>query len=216
MPPGTNAASGIPVPPDVQRSRYLTKEEAARLLASIRVDENQIAAKAILLLLLTGARRNEITHAKWDQIDFVRQTLFVPVSKTGKPRYVTLSAEALQVLNSVPRLSGNPNVFPSAVTGRPCASLHFPVVRIRKRAGLKDVRLHDLRHSFASALINRGETLYNVQRLLGHENSNSTQRYAHLAPSTLSQGAGKMGSLLRPILQNSNLLAPPKAEEGSR
>lgn len=211
-----NPAAGIPVPPDVHRNRFLTEDEMARLVSALGTDENQVAAKAILLLLLTGARRNEITHAKWDQIDFVRQTLLVPVSKTGKPRYVTLSAEALQVLNSVPRLSGNPNIFPSAVTGRPCASLHFPWVRIRKRAGLRDVRLHDLRHSFASALINRGETLYNVQKLLGHENSKSTQRYAHLAPATLSQGAGKMGGLLRPILQNSNLLAPPKTEDGSR
>ena len=65
VPPGTNAASGIPVPPDVQRSRYLSKAEAARLLASIRADENQIAAKAIMLLFLTGARRNEVTQAEF-------------------------------------------------------------------------------------------------------------------------------------------------------
>ena len=65
LPHGTNPASGIPVPPDVQRSRYLSKVEAARLLASIRADENQIAAKAIMLLFLTGARRNEVTQAEW-------------------------------------------------------------------------------------------------------------------------------------------------------
>ena len=73
LPPRTNPASGIPVPPDVQRSRYLSKEEAARLLASIRADENQIAAKAIMLLFLTGARRNEVTQAEWSYIDWQRR-----------------------------------------------------------------------------------------------------------------------------------------------
>jgi integrase len=84
IPPGTNPASGIPVPPDVQRSRYLSKEEAARLLASICADENQIAAKAIMLLFLTGARRNEVTQAEWSCVDWQKGTLLVPVSKNGQ------------------------------------------------------------------------------------------------------------------------------------
>ena len=81
----TNPASGIPVPPDVQRSRYLSKEEAARLVASIRVDENQTAANAIMLLFLTGARRNEVTQAERSYIDWQRCTLFVPNLRTGSP-----------------------------------------------------------------------------------------------------------------------------------
>jgi integrase len=92
VPPGTNPASGIPVPPDVQRSRYLSKEEAARLLTSIRADENQIAAKAIMLLFLTGARRNEVTQAEWSYVDWQRRTLFVPLSKNGHPRYIQLNS----------------------------------------------------------------------------------------------------------------------------
>ena len=199
VPPGTNAASGIPVPPDVQRSRYLTKEEAARLLASIRADENQIAARAIMLLFLTGARRNEVTQAEWSYVDWQRGTLFVPRSKNGHPRYIQLNSPAIKVLNSIPRFEGNPYIFPAPTTGRPMPHLFFPWDRIRKRAGLSDVRLHDLRHSFASFLANRGERLYYVQKLLGHTNLRSTQRYAHLAPDRLSQSAEVMASILDEI-----------------
>jgi integrase len=199
VPPGTNAASGIPVPPDVQRSRYLTKEEAARLLASIRADENQIAARAIMLLFLTGARRNEVTQAEWSYVDWQRGTLFVPRSKNGHPRYIQLNSPAIKVLNSIPRFEGNPYIFPAPTTGRPMPHLFFPWDRIRKRAGLSDVRLHDLRHSFASFLANRGERMYDVQKLLGHTNLRSTQRYAHLAPDRLSQSAEVMASILDEI-----------------
>ena len=203
-----NPATGVPLPPDVQRNRFLTTDEMARLVEALAADENQVAAKAILLLLLTGARRNEVTHARWANIDLAAGTLFVPMSKSGKPRYVILFAEAIQVLNSVARLPGNPYIFPSPITGHPSASLYFPWDRIRKRAGLHDVRLHDLRHSFASVLVSQGESLYKVQELLGHENAKTTQRYAHLAPATLSQAAAKMGSLLRPMLTKSSLVSP--------
>ena len=184
-----NPAASIPVPPDVERNRFLSQEETSRLVASIEADENIIAAKAIRLLLLTGARRNEITHAKWEHVDCERGTLLVPMAKSGKPRMISLSASALAVLASVERMVGNPYVFPSPMTGRPSASIFFPWNRIRKRAGLPDVRLHDLRHSFASCLVNAGKDLYVVQKLLGHSHARSTQRYAHLTPNTLTDAA---------------------------
>ena len=196
-----NPAAGIPVPPDVQRNRFLDKGEIGRLVEALAKDENQVAAKAILLLLLTGARRNEVTHARWEHIDLQASTLFVPLSKSGKPRYVFLNAAAVDVLTSIPRLPANPYVFPSPVTGRPSASLHFPWQRIRTKAGLDDVRLHDLRHSFASALVNDGKGLYAVQRLLGHANAKATQRYAHLARETLADAAEAMGKVIGPILK---------------
>lgn len=196
VPPGTNPASGIPVPPDVQRSRYLSKEEAARLLASIRADENQIAAKAILLLFLTGARRNEITQAEWSYVDWQRCTLLVPKSKSGSSREISLSNRALDVLRSITPVQGNKYIFPASSTGRPMPHLFFPWDRIRKRAGLADLRLHDLRHSFASFLVNDGEELHVVQWLLGHANPRSTQRYAHLSPARLSQATEAMALIL--------------------
>ena len=196
-----NPASGIPIPPDVQRSRFLDKGEIEKLVEALAKDENQLAAKAILLLLLTGARRNEVTHARWEYVDLEGSTLFVPLSKSGKSRYVFLNAAAVVVLRSISRHPGNHYVFPSPLTGRPCASLHFPWHRIRTKAGLSDVRLHDLRHTFASVLVNEGKRLYTVQRLLGHANAKATQRYAHLDRQSLAEATEAMGVVVSPILE---------------
>ncbi len=184
-----NPTFGLNTAPDVQRDRFLSPEETQRLIDSINVDENRSAAQTIMLLLLTGARRNEVSHAKWDYVDWERRTLLVPISKTGRPRVIALNGRAIALLRSTRKLDDNPYIFPSPITGRPCPSLHFPWTRIKERAGLEGVRLHDLRHSFASFLVNEGISLYVVQGLLGHTQPRTTQRYAHLAQHTLNNAA---------------------------
>jgi len=181
-----NPTGGIELGQEMHRNRFLIREEAQRLVDAITVDENRTAANAILLLMLTGARRNEITQAKWEHVLWKERKLLVPLSKSGKPRWIALSTSAMSLLDSFPKLAGCEYIFPSSITGRPCPSLWFPWRRIRSRAGLEDVRLHDLRHSFASFLVNEGVSLYVVQALLGHANARTTQRYAHLASDTLS------------------------------
>jgi integrase len=181
-----NPTGGIELGQEAHRNRFLSREEAQRLVDAITVDENRTAANAILLLMLTGARRNEITQAKWEHVLWNERKLLVPLSKSGKPRWIALSTSAMSLLDSIPKLAGCGHIFPSPITGRPCPSLWFPWRRIRARAGLQDVRLHDLRHSFASFLVNEGVSLYVVQALLGHANARTTQRYAHLASDTLS------------------------------
>jgi integrase len=195
-----NPTAGIEMSPEVQRNRFLTKEEAQELVAAIAVDENSTAANAILLLMLTGARRNEITHARWEHVLWNERKLLVPLSKSGKPRWIALSAAAMSLLSSLPRTDGNECIFPSPVTGRPSPSLWFPWRRIRARAGLDDVRLHDLRHSFASFLVNEGVSLYVVQALLGHANARTTQRYAHLVADTLAQATEIVDGIVAPPL----------------
>lgn len=184
-----NPAEGLAVGPEVQRNRFLTGSEAGALIKAIKADENHTAAKCIMLLLLTGARRNEITFAKWDSVDWKNRKLLVPISKSGRARVIALNEASLQLLTETPRLEGCPWIFPSPVTGRPSASLFFPWDRIRKRANLPDLRLHDLRHSFASFLVNRSVPLYVVQHLLGHLHPRTTQRYAHLTSDTLMDAA---------------------------
>jgi integrase len=196
-----NPTSGLKTVPDVCRERFLTEEETQRLLLALNTDENRVAAFAIKLLLLTGGRRNEITQAKWEYVNWERRTLLVPIAKSGKARLIRLNSAALELLRSLSRCDNNPYIFPSPVTGRPCPSLHFPWTRIRERSGLTDVRLHGLRHSFASFLVNKGVSLYIVQGLLGHSLARTTQRYAHLANDTLADAAEIIRTVIAPAAQ---------------
>jgi integrase len=186
-----NPTAGLATAPEVHRQRFLTTEETQRLVASINADENQVAAKAIMLLLLTGARRREVTQARWERVDWEKRALLAPVSKSGRPRAIALNAAAIALLRSVPRNAASPYVFSTQLVG-----LFYPWDRIRRRAGLADVRLHDLRHSFASFLVNQGVSLYVVQGLLGHASARMTQRYAHLAPQTLLDAAEVVSSVI--------------------
>jgi integrase len=188
-----NPTAGLSTVPEVHRQRFLTPEEAQRLVGSIHADKNQIAAKAIMLLLLTGARRREVTRARWEDVDWEKRTLLVPVSKSGKPRAIALSAAAITLLRTAASDSASPYVFPTQLSGLFCQWN-----RIRRRAGLADVRLHDLRHSFASFLVNQGVSLYVVQSLLGHSQIRMTQRYAHLAPQTLLDAAEVAALVIQP------------------
>jgi site-specific recombinase XerD len=120
----------------------------------------------------------------------------VPLSKSGKPRNIALNGAAVELLRAIQATSSSAYVLPSPTTGRPSPSLYFPWQRIRVRAGLSDLRLHDLRHSFASFLVNRGVSLYVVQGLLGHGNTRYTQRYAHLTADTLRDAAEAAGSAI--------------------
>lgn len=176
--------------------RYLTSSEAKRLMASVEQSDNKMLKYIVTFLLLTGARRNECLHAKWEDFDFVAMTWTIPLSKSGSVHHVPVTASLLKLLNTVPRINANAFVFPNVKTGKPYVSIFNTWNTARKEAGLSDARLHDLRHTFASTLVNSGRSLYEVQALLGHANIAVTQRYAHLSNDSLMAAASCAGSLV--------------------
>ncbi|MEJ2122047.1 MAG: site-specific integrase [Alphaproteobacteria bacterium] len=177
-----NPARGVKRYKQRTLERFLLPDELARLgeaLASAeRAEMNPAATAAVRLLTLTGCRKSEILTLKWEHIDFDRGCLRLPESKTGA-KVVPLGAPALELLSKLPRWEGNPYVLPGA-SGRHFVGLQKVWERIRKSAQLEDVRLHDLRHSFASVAVAGGDSLYLVGKVLGHRQARTTERYAHL------------------------------------
>lgn len=167
-----------------QRERYLTRDEAQRLMRALEKSDRP-EAFAIRLLLLTGARKSEVLKARWENVRLDLRLLIVPLSKSGKPRHILLSDAALDVLRAMLRTSGNPWLFPGHVPGKPLSDLYLFWNKLRRELGLSDVRIHDLRHTFASFLVNAGHSLYEVQKLLGHSDPRTTMRYAHLEQASL-------------------------------
>ena len=194
-----NPAKGVkPLPDHKRHERYLSAEEAQQLLQVVSKSQNKLLPYIIALLLLTGCRRREVLEARWEYIDLERGLLTVPLSKNGKPRHVPLSPAARSILVQsklvIIELLGceeaaNGWVFPNPKTRKPFLKMQSGWMRARRLAGLDGLRVHDLRHSFASALVNRGMTLYDVKEALGHSSVVTTQRYAHLAPQRLMQAA---------------------------
>lgn len=165
------------------------------------------AIAAVRLLVFTGARLNEILTLEWAHVDLDRSCLNLPQSKTGQ-KSIHLNPPALAVLAQLPRLAGNPYVIPGERAGRHLVNLEKPWRRIREAAGLPDVRLHDLRHSFASVGAGAGLGLPIIGALLGHTQAATTARYAHLADDPLKQANDLIGARLAAAMQASGEVAP--------
>lgn len=189
---------------DNKRERYLNDEEVRRLHDAIQKSKNPMLQYIVPMLLMTGARKREVLDARWEDFDFETRQWKIPFTKGGKPRYVPMSDGVLGILDAVPRVEGSAYVFPNPDTKKPFVTIHHTWNTARKKAGLQDVRLHDLRHSFASILINSGRSLYEVQHLLGHTQVKTTERYAHLQQDTLMRAANVVPSVI------GNLLPQPR------
>ncbi len=179
-----NPVHGVKREKDKARERFLSEEELARLGEALTAAEQEQSATphmiaAIRLLIFTGARLGEILALEWRHVDLERGLLSLPTSKTGA-RTIYLSAPAQETLASLPREKDNPYVICGEKAGTHLVNLQRPWHRIRAKAGLDDLRLHDLRHSFASQAAGGGHGLYIIGKLLGHRHAVTTQRYAHL------------------------------------
>ncbi len=181
-----NPARGIQRPKfDNRRERFLSSTEAGRLIKAANASYNPQLPSIVGLLLLTGARVSELLHAEWQHIDLDRQAWLIPTSKTGKSRYVPLSQAAINIIDQLPRFDGCPYLIPNVETRKPFVSIKRAWQTARKEARLTDLRIHDLRHSAASFMINSGVDLFAVGKVLGHADYKSTMRYSHLANETL-------------------------------
>ena len=229
---GYNPARGIEKYREEGRERYLTSEELERLGLALREGEtvgipwsinasnpnskhvpknwkeqrerlDPHAVAAIRLLLFTGARLREILTARWDYIDVERGLIFLPTSKTGRKTLV-LNGAALDIINELrANRDSNPFVIPGEKKDQPRADLKKPWNAIRRHAKLEGVRLHDLRHTFASIGAGSSLGLPIVGKLLGHSQAQTTARYAHLDTDPLRRAANLIGEQLASALARS-------------
>ena len=195
-PPGGNPCKFTKKYPSRSRERFLSEQEFERLGVVLREVEtarriSKSAAAALRLLMLTGCRRNEVLTLRWEHVDLEHDELRLRDAKTGA-RAVPLSPTARQVLTGLPRKPDSPWVFPGRKPDTRLASLNASWLIVRKEAGLEDVRIHDLRHSFASRALALGESLPMIGKLLGHRQVQTTARYAHLARHSVKYAAQRI------------------------
>lgn len=191
-----NPTAGIPLMKEgTPKERYLSTEEARLLYEVLTRSDNEMLQYIIPMLLLTGTRKREALDARWEDFDYERCLWRIHTTKLGKPRFVPLSDGVIILLGSVPRFDCE-WVFPNPKTLKPFVSIYNSWDSARREVGLADVRVHDLRHSYASFLVNAGRSLYEVQRLLGHTQIKTTQRYAHLSHGTLLDATNSVNTAL--------------------
>ena len=209
-PDGTNPCRHVKRYKESPRERFLSPEETERLGEVLREAETEMpsAVAAIRLLLLTGCRLSEIQTLRWEHVK--DDCIELPDSKTSA-RVVPLGPEARSVLVALPRSEDNPWVIAGQLPGSHLTDLQRPWRRIRARAGLEDVRIHDLRHSFASKALALGESLTMIGKLLGHTQVQTTARYAHLARDSIQTAAARItGSI------GENLLREQETDQTTR
>ena len=200
-PDGSNPCRHVKKYKEKKRERYLSADELARLGEALREceegGESQSTVNLIRLLLLTGCRLNEILTLKWEHVDLENGALHLPDSKTGE-KTVHIGPATVECLAGIERVEDNPWVITGKLPSSHLVNPGKPWRRIRARAELDDVRIHDLRHTFASMAVSSGEGLPMIGKLLGHTQVQTTARYAHLFNEPIKQAAGNISS--RPLM----------------
>ena len=197
-PDGSNPCSLVPKFKEKAKERYLSQSELMRLgqvfsEAVASGSESPFVVAAYQLLLMTGCRMSEIQTLKWAYVTPTH--LELPDSKTGARR-IPFSADAHAVLASLPRTLGNPYVIEGRWPNTHNTDLQHPWQRLRKAAGLEDVRIHDLRHTYASMAVTNGIDLLTVGKILGHSNYQTTERYAHLADEAVRNASDRVSGMM--------------------
>lgn len=218
VPEGFNPGRRVRKYKEGRRARFLSQEELARLGIALAAAEQKgwsppSAIAGLRLLIFTGARKSEILGLEWRMVEFERALLRLPDSKTGE-KVIYLSAPALQLLAGLPRVAGNVYVLPGEKSGRPLVNIEKTWRRVRHEAGLDDVRIHDLRHSFAAIGAGAGLGLPVIGALLGHAEAATTARYAHLAADPVRAANEAIGRLIAAALAGHSAEIVPLAGNG--
>ncbi len=197
VPRGSNPCRSLRYYREQTRERFLTPEEYRRLGVALREAASKStpwpqAVAAVRLLILSGCRKSEILTLRWDDVDRVANELRLRDAKSG-PRMVPLTPPLVKVLDGIDRSDGSPWIVPGRKRDTHLVNLDYYWRRITARAGLRDVRLHDARHSYASRALALGESLSMIGRLLGHSRVATTARYAHLVRDAERAAAGRVG-----------------------
>lgn len=205
---GSNPCRHIERYKESRRKRFLSQQELSRIGAALRTcDEDgytdKYAIAVIRSLVFTGARLSEIMTMKHEFIDFDRGVAILPDSKTGE-KELYLPAPALEVLRSVLKISGNPYIFCGIKPGKHLTTIRRPWQRVLDLASVDDVRVHDLRHTFASHAVIGGASLQIVGALLGHTQTSTTERYAHLSNDPIRQAGDVIGRQIEATLDSGN------------
>jgi integrase len=204
-PDGSNPCRHVEKYPERKRERMLSAEEFGRLADALKASaRSPYIIAAIKLLIFTGARLSEILDLRWEWIDFERGEARLPDSKTGA-KTLHLPAPALAVLADLPRVEGNPYVIIGNVVGARLVNLEKPWRAIRKAANLPGVRLHDLRHAFASVAASSGMGLPIIGKMLGHTQAATTHRYAHLASDPVKAAAATVANKIADAMQGNTV-----------
>ena len=178
---GENPASRVKLFKEQRRERYLTPEELARVNTALLQEPDWRWRAYFPLALMLGTRRTELCMVRWENVDLAQRTVWLPETKAGRPHLLPLPAPAIAILETVPSRGNGEWVFPSDSASGHIVEPAKAWQRIRKRAGVPDVRIHDLRHTLASWLVAQGFNLPLIGRALNHSQVSTTERYAHIA-----------------------------------
>ncbi len=189
-----NPAVGIPMHPEVARDRWATPEELPRIAKAIDEEANVYVRSALWLYLLTGMRKGELLGAKWTDIDWDRKELRLGETKAGRVHYVPLSPPAVAIIQAIPRQELNPHVFAGARKGKHLVNIDISWCRVRERAAVPDLRLHDLRRTVGSWLAQAGNDLHLIGKVLNHSNLSTTQIYARFSEDVVHKALDAHGA----------------------
>jgi len=216
-----NPAMGFRRRMETPRERYLSQQEIVHLGMALDAAEDMRAANIIRLCMLTGARVGEVRQARFEDFNLEHLTWTKPATTTKQRRVhrVPISDEAAVIVRQCRQavFAGCPWLFPGDTPGQPVQEVRRFWRRIQKEAGIEDVRIHDLRHTFASLLVSGGASLEMIGKLLGHSQMQTTQRYAHLMDSPLRAGVDAVASAFRPrpqLVHNADSSSSSSPEHG--